>query len=198
MDISGQHVAVTGAGGFIGRAVCEQLVAAGASVTGLDIAPSARSTVEAVGATFAVCDVTDAARITRALEGARGVVHTAAILGDRGGMAEQVRVNVRGTVNVLDAAEAAGAERVVHISSVASWGYDFRSDLATEAAPARVCGSAYVDTKTASQELALDRGAAVVRPGDVYGPRSVPWTIRPGRGDRGRAPSSCPGAATGC
>ncbi len=94
-------------------------------------------------------------------------------------MDEQVRVNVRGTVNVLDGAERAGSPPVVHLSSVATWGYDFARDLPTEDAPARVCGAPYVDTKTASQELALDRGAAVVRPGDVYGPRSVPWTIRP-------------------
>ena len=55
-------------------------------------------------------------------------------------MAEQLRVNVRGTLHVLDGAEAAGAERVVHVSSVATWGYDFRSDLSSEDAPARVSG----------------------------------------------------------
>ena len=94
-------------------------------------------------------------------------------------MAEQLRVNVRGTLHVLDGADAAGAASVVHVSSVATWGYDFHSDLSSEDAPARVCGDPYVDTKTASQELALRRGAAIVRPGDVYGPGSVPWTLRP-------------------
>jgi 2-alkyl-3-oxoalkanoate reductase len=114
-----------------------------------------------------------------AFEGCRGVIHTSALLGDRAGMADQIRVNVRGTLHVLDAAQAAGVERVVHLSSVATWGYDFTRDLPSEDARPRVCGAPYVDTKTASQELALRRGAAVVRPGDVYGPRSNPWTVRP-------------------
>ncbi len=179
MDLEGARIAVTGAGGFIGRAVCERLAADGARVLGLDVAAGARGRVEQAGATFAVCDTTDASAVGEALADVTGVVHTAAILGDRGGMAEQVHVNVRGTLHVLDGAEAAGAERVVHVSSVATWGYDFRSDLPSEDAPARVCGAPYVDTKTASQELALRRGAAVVRPGDVYGPGSVPWTLRP-------------------
>lgn len=178
MELEGARIAVTGAGGFIGRATCERLVADGATVVGLDVDPGARDRVEAAGAAFAICDTTDAPAVQAALAGADGVVHTAAILGDRGGMAEQLRVNVRGTVNVLDAAAAAGA-RVVHLSSVATWGYDFRSDLPSEDAPPRVCGAPYVDTKTASHELALRRGAAVVRPGDVYGPGSVPWTLRP-------------------
>ena len=36
-----------------------------------------------------------------------------------------------------------------------------------------------VDTKGASQTLALRRGATVIRPGDVYGPGSTPWVVRP-------------------
>jgi nucleoside-diphosphate-sugar epimerase len=179
VDLQGARIAVTGAGGFIGRAVCERLSSDGARVIGLDVASGARRPVEQAGGTFALCDTTDAAAVRAALADVTGVVHTAAILGDRGGMAAQLRVNVRGTLHVLDAAETAGAERVVHISSVATWGYDFPADLPSEDAPARVCGAPYVDTKTASQELALRRGAAVVRPGDVYGPGSVPWTLRP-------------------
>ncbi len=96
-------------------------------------------------------------------------------------MAEQLRVNVRGTLLRARRRAAARRRAVVHVSSVATWGYDFPHDLASEDAPARVCGAPYVDTKTASQELALRRGAAVVRPGDVYGPGSVPWTVRPSR-----------------
>ncbi|HEY8584967.1 MAG TPA: NAD-dependent epimerase/dehydratase family protein, partial [Capillimicrobium sp.] len=94
---------------------------------------------------------------------------------DWGTMADFVEVNVRGTRNVLD---AAADRRVVHVSSVAGWGYAFSRDL-DEGAWSRRTGAPYVDTKAASDELALRRGAAVVRPGDVYGPGSIPWTIRP-------------------
>ncbi len=179
MDLFGARIAVTGAGGFIGRAVCERLSADGALPAGLDVRADARAAVESAGATFIQADTTDPVAVAAALEGCHGVVHTAALLGDRGGMADQIRVNVRGTLHVLDAAQAAGVQRVVHLSSVATWGYEFTRDLPSEDARPRVCGAPYVDTKTASQELALRRGAAVVRPGDVYGPRSNPWTIRP-------------------
>ncbi len=171
-------IAVTGAGGFIGRAVCERLAADGAQPIGIDVAPGAWTTVEEAGARFVLADIRDGAAICAALDDCEGVIHTAALLGDAAGMAAQIDVNVRGTVNVLDAARVASVERVVHVSSVATWGYDFASDI-PESSTARVCGVAYVDTKTASQLIALRRGAAVVRPGDVYGPRSSPWTIRP-------------------
>jgi nucleoside-diphosphate-sugar epimerase len=67
---------------------------------------------------------------------------------------------------------------VVHVSSVAAWGYEFSRDVA-EDAPTRRTGAPYVDTKAASDDLARRRGATVIRPGDVYGPGSVPWVIRP-------------------
>ncbi|MBI5104589.1 MAG: NAD(P)-dependent oxidoreductase [Solirubrobacterales bacterium] len=177
MDLASSRIAVTGAGGFIGRATCARLAADGAQVVGVDLAPSAARAVEATGATFRLADTRDLDGLVAALDGCAGVVHTAAVVGDRGTMAEHVAVNVRGTRNVLDAADAVGAGRVVHVSSVATWGYEFHGDLPEDAAP-RVCGAPYVDTKTASHLLALRRGATVVRPGDVYGPGSKPWTVR--------------------
>ena len=173
-----RHIVVTGAGGFIGMALCRRLVADGATVLGLDVNPAAAARVSGCGAGFALADTTQPQTLAGAFSDAAGVVHTAALLGDRGRMADQIAVNVVGTRNVLDASEAAGVQRVVHLSSVATWGYDFASDI-TEASAPRVCGAAYVDTKSASHDLALRRGAAVVRPGDVYGPHSNPWTERP-------------------
>ena len=182
MDGSLSRVAVTGAGGFIGAAVSRRLVADGAEVLGLDL-PAAQERVRATGARFVACDVTDAGAVADALRGVPHVVHTAAIVSDWGAMDEFVRVNVGGTRNVLDA--AAGAERVVHVSSIAIWGHDFDSDVHEDAEP-RPSGHPYVDTKGASDVLARERGVAVVRPGDVYGPGSVPWAIRPLEAMRGR------------
>lgn len=173
-----RKAAVTGAGGFIGSAICRALVADGATVTGLDVDPGAEQRVLACGAGFAVADVTDRAALDRALEGAELVVHTAAYVRDWGTMEEFVRVNVGGTVNVLDAAEHSGAERVVHISSVVVYGYHHPGEQ-DEGAFHRTYGIPYIDTKSASDALALRRGAVVIRPGDVYGPGSVPWTLRP-------------------
>ena len=156
-------VAVTGSRGFIGAAVCERLRADGNEIVEIDLPD---------------VDVTDAAAVDSALAGCDLAVHTAAIVDDDGAMEDFVRVNVGGTRNVLDAAAKQGVERVVHLASVAVWGYEFDHELPEDALP-RTVGNPYIDTKAASERLALARGATVVRPGDVYGPRSVPWVLRP-------------------
>jgi nucleoside-diphosphate-sugar epimerase len=178
MDLAGTRVAVTGAGGFIGGALCRRLTADGAGVLGLDIDASAADRVGAAGADFRVCDTTDADAVAAALPGCELVVHTAAIVADFGPMEDYVRVTVRGTRNVLDAAQATGVQRVVHVSSIAVWGSEHRAPLPEEAEP-RPSGWPYQDTKAASDVLARRRGAVVVRPGDVYGPGSKQWAIRP-------------------
>jgi nucleoside-diphosphate-sugar epimerase len=170
--------AVTGAGGFIGNVICRHLVAEGADVAGLDLNPAAAGRIEDAGASFAREDIRDRAALEAALDGAELVVHAAASVREGDSMADFVEVNVRGTANVLDAARVAGVDRVVHISSVVVYGYDDPSEQ-DESAFRRVAGIPYIDTKSASDRLSSKRGAIVIRPGDVYGPGSVPWTLRP-------------------
>ena len=178
MQLAGTRVAVTGAGGFIGGALCRRLSGEGAGVLGLDIDASAADRIGAAGADYRHCDTTDAVGVAAALAGCELVVHTAAIVADFGPMEDYVRVTVRGTRNVLDAAQAAGARRVVHVSSIAIWGSEHRAPLPEDAEP-RPSGWPYQDTKAASDVMARRRGAVVVRPGDVYGPGSRQWAIRP-------------------
>ena len=160
-------VAVTGAGGFIGRAVCDRLRADGHAVRGIDLH----------GADVAA-DVTDPAATAAALRGCDAVVHAAAIVEEGGRMDDYVRVNTRGTRNVLDGLRSHPPARAVVLSSVAVWGYDFRADQ-DEGTPPKPCGNPYIDTKGATETLALLRGATVIRPGDVHGPGSKPWVVRP-------------------
>lgn len=88
------------------------------------------------------------------------------------------------TVVGVDASDAADASRVGP-SDVAELGYDG----VDESWPVRPDGHRYVDTKIASEQVVLQAHAAgeiaatVVRPADVYGPGSIPWTIWP-EGDR--------------
>src|SRR5205085_3366219 len=93
-------------------------------------------------------------------------------------MKDFIRVNVEGTANVLDAAEAAGNARVVQVSSVVVFGYADTSHQ-DESAFRRNMGVPYIDTKSASDRIAARRGAVIVRPGDVYGPGSLSWVVRP-------------------
>jgi nucleoside-diphosphate-sugar epimerase len=195
VEISGKRAAVTGAGGFIGEAVTRALVAEGADVVGLDVDPALAAKVEAAGATFALADVTDRAALDAAFAGVDLVIHTAAYVREWGDMESFVAVNVGGTVNVLDAAEAAEAERVVHISSVVVYGYAEESEQ-DEGAHRRNVGVPYIDTKSASDRIACRRGAVVVRPGDVYGPGSVPWLLRLVELTRSRQ-AALPGAGDG-
>ena len=176
--IEGKRVAVTGAGGFIGLATCARLASEGAEVIGVDIDPGLASRVSESANDFRAADVADPASIREALTEAELVVHTAAFVREWGTMEEFIPVNVRGTVNVLDAAEAVGAERVVHVSSVVVYGYAAGGEL-DESASRRSVGIPYIDTKSASDRIACRRGAVVIRPGDVYGPGSVPWLVRP-------------------
>lgn len=174
----GRTVAVTGAGGFIGSALARGLIGAGADVVGLDLTPAAAARIESAGARFVRADVTDRPALERALEDIELAIHAAAYVHEWGQMEEFVRVNVGGTVALLDAAEAAGLKRVVHISSVVIYGYDEPGEQ-DEAAFRRACGIPYIDTKSSSDRIACDRGAVVVRPGDVYGPTGAQWVLRP-------------------
>ncbi len=89
---------------------------------------------------------------------------------------EQARaINVRGTENVLTAAIAAGARRVVHLSSVVAHGRSWPPVL-TEAKPLELSGDPYAMTKAeaehAAERVAREGGIelAIVRPTIVYGP----------------------------
>lgn len=173
-----ERVAITGGAGFIGQAVAARYRALGATVVGVDVKPDAdQGIVE--GDTSAPGPWQDV------VASADLVVHTAALVSNTSGLQRAWEVNVLGTRHVLDAAARGGAERVLHLSSVRAFSdLDFPADV-DEQHPVRPDGHEYVDTKIASEQVALQAHAAgevpvtVIRPGDVYGPGSVPWTFWP-------------------
>jgi UDP-glucose 4-epimerase len=111
------RVAVTGAGGYLGRPLVESLATDErvGSVVAIDLRPPPRrERVEPV-----VRDVRDPA-IVRDLEGTDALVHLAAVVLGRGAGAWSV--NVDGSRNVFSAAVQAGVGAIVHASSAAAYG----------------------------------------------------------------------------
>jgi nucleoside-diphosphate-sugar epimerase len=176
-SLEGRTLAVTGAGGFIGSSVCRRASQQGAEVIGLERDLEAVERARLAGAdTVVEGDLLDRDAVRTAVSGADLIVHTAANVREWGSMVDFIEVNVNGTANVLDAAPKNA--RILHLSSVVVYGYD-DPETQDERAYLRSVGIPYVDTKSASDRLARERGAVVIRPGDVYGPGSVPWVERP-------------------
>lgn len=172
------RVLVTGALGFIGRAVTDRLVADGHEVVGVDReADPARGVVAG--------DTTDPGPWAAQLAGCSAVIHTAAVVSNAVDVDGQWRVNVLGTRRVVEAARDAGVARIVHLSSIRAFSDLGFPDGVTEDHPVRPDGNPYVDTKIASEQVVLQAHAAgeieavVIRPGDVYGPGSRPWVLLP-------------------
>ena len=172
------EVLITGAAGFIGKTLADRLHAGGATVRGVDFEADPERGV-------AAGDVGSAGPWQEAAVGCDTVIHTAAIVSNAASIGDAWRVNVLGTRNALDAAVAAGARRFVHFSSVRAFGDTGFPDGVDERWPVRPDGHTYVDTKIASEQVVLQAHAAgeiectVIRPGDVYGPGSRPWTVLP-------------------
>ena len=172
-----ERVFITGALGFIGRALADRYSADGADVRGVDVRADPERAVVAG-------DIGAPGEWQRHADGSDLVIHTAAIVSMRDDPDPVWRVNVLGTRHALDAARDAGAQRFLHLSSVTAFSFDF-PDGVTEDHPVRANGVPYVDTKVASEQVVLQAHAAgevqctIVRPGDAYGPGSRPWTLLP-------------------
>lgn len=114
------RVLITGGAGFLGINLTRYLLSLGYEITSLDLAPytydDVRDRVRVIEG-----DIRDAAAVTRATEDARFVVHCAAAL-PLYSPADIYTTDVEGTRTVLAAAQVAGVERVVHISSTAVYG----------------------------------------------------------------------------
>ena len=191
MNQAGLTVAVTGAAGFLGRAVTDALVRDPAigRVVGID-----RVSGQTEGVAWVLGDIRDP-KLEESLRGVDVVVHLAAmVLGD---MRLAEAINVGGTENVADCAARAGVKRFVHASSVASYGYGLPDRLLTEEDPIDPLDAfPYSRTKGAA-ERALDEvqkrypELAVIRlrPSIVLGPNNHELatrmagriSVRPGR-----------------
>jgi nucleoside-diphosphate-sugar epimerase/glycosyltransferase involved in cell wall biosynthesis len=164
---------VTGATGFLGRAVVQRLRAEGHRVRVFQ-----RRTPAAPedGIEYAVGDLGDAAAVDRAVKGADVVIHCGAAT--KGGWPEHKVGTVDGTQHVADACQRHGVKQLVHISSmsVVDWaGSDQRAvSEATAVEPRPDERGAYTRAKLEAELLvgqAAKGGlpAVILRPGQIFG-----------------------------
>lgn len=167
---------VTGANGFVGSNLVEALLEAGWRVVAMARPEVDVRRLAAMSAECVVGDVTDYRSLRDAMPAAADAVfHVAGntSLWSRH-RAEQLRVNVKGTRNVVKAAMETGARRLIHTSSLVAYG--LHSGTVTEDTPSRGLGSPinYVRSKAlAEREVrqGISRGldAVILNPGHVIG-----------------------------
>lgn len=189
-----RKVLVTGADGFIGSHLAEALVEAGAEVRALCYynvrnsvgwldytAPEIAAEID-----FRLGDVRDARFMERSCEGVEYVFHLAALIAipySYVAPESYVDTNVRGTLNLLEAARRHGCERIVQTSTSEVYGTPESLPI-TEAHPLRA-QSPYAATKIAADKLCeayyCSFGTPVVtlRPFNTYGPRQSARAVIP-------------------
>jgi UDP-glucose 4-epimerase len=172
-------VLVTGGAGFIGSHLCERLLAAGHDVTALDDLSTGRREHVPEGVRLVVADVadTDAVRAAfeeRAPDAVLHVAGQASIARSFDRPERDLRTNVLGTLNVLEACLSTGVPRLVNAGSMTAYGEPSR--VPTPEDEPCVPVSNYGVTKYAAERyahIAAERGLAVtsLRMFNVYGER---------------------------
>ena len=180
---------VTGGAGFIGSHLVDALLARGDDVTIVDDLSGGRESniaaALASGARLERADIRDGAALARIVEAARPqtIFHLAAQVDVRRSLADpafDARTNVEGTINVLEAARAAGSERVV-FSSTGGAIYGETDVLPTPETEPALPMAAYGQSKRcrgavprASTSALYGMSTLALRFGNVYGPRQDP------------------------
>ena len=196
MKLKGKNVLVTGAGGFIGSHLVEELLKSGCKVKALvkynsrnfwgwmeeiyaDI--NNRKNLEIIPG-----DITDAVMVKKALEGCDAVFHLAALIAipySYSAPYSYVDVNVKGTLNVLQAGLECRVKKIVHTSTSEVYGSALYTPM-DENHPLQA-QSPYAATKIAGDKLAesffnsFDLPVAIIRPYNTFGPRQSARAVIP-------------------
>ena len=181
MSTTSDIVLVTGASGFVGAAVARAVVARGYRVRALVRASSPRGNLEGLDAEIVTGDLLDRGSVIAAAKGARYIFHVAADYRLWAPDPEDiVRANIASTQSIIAAAMAAGAERLVYTSSVATLKpLDGGAADETRAATPQEAVGAYKRSKVEAERLieaaVAGQGlpAVIVNPSTPIGPRDI-------------------------
>lgn len=192
MNIQGKKVLVTGAGGFIGSHLTEQLVAAGAEVSAfvrynstgnwgwLESSPVKKDITVVSG------DIRDYDSVKGAVKNVQVIFHLAALIGipySYQSPLAYIKTNVEGSYNILQAARELGVEKVVQTSTSEVYG-TARFVPIREEHPLQP-QSPYSASKIGADNIALsfyhafNLPVVVARPFNTYGPRQSARAVIP-------------------
>lgn len=189
-----KRVLVTGAGGFIGSHLVEQLISLGAEVRAfvrytsrpqagfLDtLEPVVRNSIEVIRG-----DLRDYNAVVQATRGVSEVFHLGALIGIPYSYVhprETIDTNVMGTLNVLTAAREAGVQRIIHTSTSEVYGTAHYVPI-DEAHPLQA-QSPYSASKIGADKIAesffnsYGLPVVILRPFNTYGPRQSARAVIP-------------------
>ncbi|MCS0495960.1 NAD(P)-dependent oxidoreductase [Ancylobacter sp. MQZ15Z-1] len=178
---AGPHVHITGANGFIGRAVANRLRAEGCEVSGSDLRASGDEDVAAL-------DLRERAAVIRHIAALAPdiVIHAGAISGAMlaaDDPALMFDVNVTGTLNLAEAMRLAGVPRLVFLSSNAVYAPAPTRAPVPESAPlgaADAYGASKLAAEAVLRSYAESQGIATIalRVSSVFGPgRVTPYLV---------------------
>ncbi|HKX93767.1 MAG TPA: NAD-dependent 4,6-dehydratase LegB [Methylibium sp.] len=194
MQLAGQRILVTGADGFIGSHLVEHLVALGCDVRAFvlynsfnswgwldESPPEVRRSIDVFAG-----DIRDPHGVHTAMQGCDVVLHLAALIAipySYHSPDTYVDTNVKGTLNILQAARALGVKRVVHTSTSEVYG-TARFVPITEEHPLQG-QSPYSASKIAADQMAyafhasFELPVTTIRPFNTYGPRQSARAVIP-------------------
>jgi dihydroflavonol-4-reductase len=168
---------VTGATGFVGLNLVEELLAQGWRVIALHRAGSELKYLQRMQAERVTGDITNADDVRRAMpQGVDAVFHVA---GDTNlwsrRNAAQDRINIDGTRNVVDAALERRALRFVHTSSISAYGLqrgrlDERTPLLGKYSSVNYNRSKHLAEEAVRAGIARGLDAVILNPGAILGP----------------------------
>ncbi|SFL45083.1 dTDP-glucose 4,6-dehydratase [Pelosinus propionicus DSM 13327] len=194
MNLIGKKVLVTGADGFIGSHLTEQLVRLGYDVRAFVLYNSFNSWGWLDQASTEIKehvevytgDIRDPHGVKTAMQGCDIVLHLAALIAipySYHSPDTYVDTNIKGTLNILQAARELGVEKVVHTSTSEVYG-TARFVPITEEHPLQG-QSPYSATKIGADQLAMSfyqsfsMPISIIRPFNTYGPRQSARAIIP-------------------
>jgi len=185
------HVFVTGAGGFLGKAICKLLRFAGIQVTGF--ARGHYPELENMGVNMLQGDICDAKALTNAMQGCDLVFHVASKAGVWGSKADYFKPNVEGAKHVIQACQALNINKLVYTStpSVTFDGVD-ETGIDESQPYAQNFLNYYGESKAQAEQLVLKANSiklktVALRPHLIWGPEDphlVPRVIERAKAGR--------------